>query len=78
MRQTQSESSQSGSAAPVPSRATPYRPINTATLELLRHWQQKDATTDPVQLHAAEEDLAEFMKSVNDARTLSGEPAVYP
>jgi hypothetical protein len=45
---------------------------------LLSIWQREDATTDPAQLQAAEEELAVFMKSVNEARTASGEPLVYP
>lgn len=51
---------------------------DAATLELLSIWQQEDATTDPAQLKAAEEELAVFMKAVNEARTASGEPLVYP
>jgi hypothetical protein len=49
-----------------------------ATLELLSIWQREDATTDPAQLKAAEEDLAMFMNAVNEARTVSSEPLVYP
>jgi hypothetical protein len=45
---------------------------------LLSIWQQEDATIDPAQLQAAEEELAVFMKAVNQARTASGEPLVYP
>ena len=61
-----------GSAVPVP------RSVDTATLDLLAVWQREDATSDPAQLKAAEEELAVFMKAVNEARTASGEPLVYP
>jgi hypothetical protein len=36
------------------------------------------ATTDPAQLKAAEEELAVFMNALNEARTASAEPLVYP
>jgi hypothetical protein len=51
---------------------------DAATLDLLSSRQQEDATSDPAQLTAAEEELAAFMKSANEARTASGEPLVYP
>jgi hypothetical protein len=35
-------------------------------------------TADPPQLRAAEEDLAAFMKNLNEARAASGEALVYP
>ena len=57
-----------GSAAPVP------RSVDTATLDLLAVWQREDATSDPAQLKVAEEELAAFMKAVNEARIASGEP----
>jgi hypothetical protein len=49
-----------------------------AMLDLLRRWPKEEATTDPVQLNAAEQELIEFMKAVNDARRFSGEPLLYP
>ncbi len=61
-----------GSAVPVP------RSVDTATLDLLSVWQREDATSDPAQLKVAEEELAVFMKAVNEARIPSGEPLVYP
>lgn len=76
----QSEPSQSGPEGRLPGSATPSvtQLVDTATLELLSIWQQEDATTDPAQLRAAEEELAVFMKAVNEARIASGEPLVYP
>lgn len=52
--------------------------IDTATLELLASWQRQDATANPDELRAAEEELAEFKKAMNENRTLSGQPVVYP
>ena len=71
---------QSGPAGRLPGSATPSAPksVDTATIDLLSVWQREDATSDPAQLKAAEEELAVFMKAVNEARTASGEPLVYP
>ena len=52
--------------------------VNTATLELLESWRLQDATDDPEQLRAAERDLTEFKKAMNQSRTLAGEPLLYP
>jgi hypothetical protein len=52
--------------------------IDTATLELLARWRQQDATADPEQVRAAERELAEFKKAMNDNRTIAGEPILYP
>jgi hypothetical protein len=79
-RPLQPEPSQIAPQGGPPGKGVPPVPhsVDTATLELLSIWQQEDATTDPVQLKAAEEELAVFMKAVNAARTASGEPLVYP
>jgi hypothetical protein len=76
----QSEPSQVGPQGGLPGTGVPLvaQSVDTATLELLSIWQQEDATTDPVQLRAAEEELAAFRNAVNGARTASGEPLVYP
>jgi hypothetical protein len=79
MRQPlQSEFPQIGPSPSPSSAASVPRSIDTATLDLLSVWQREDATSDPAQLKAAEEELAVFMKAVNEARTASGEPLVYP
>jgi hypothetical protein len=80
MRQPlQSEPPQIGPASRLPgSSAASVRSVDTATLDLLSVWQHEDATSDPAQLKAAEEELAVFMKAVNEARTASGEPLVFP
>jgi hypothetical protein len=52
--------------------------IDTATLDLLETWRLQDATDDPEQLRAAEQELTEFKKAMNENRTLLGEPLLYP
>jgi len=52
--------------------------IDTATLELLASWRAQDATDHPEDLRAAEQELADFKKAMNDNRTSSGEPRLYP
>jgi hypothetical protein len=54
------------------------RSVDKATLDLLSVWQREDATSDPAQLKAAEEELAVFIRAMNESRTASGEPLVYP
>jgi hypothetical protein len=79
MRQPlQSEPRQIGPASGLPRSTAVLRPVDAATIELLSLWQEEDATADQGQLRAAEEDLAAFMKNLNEARTASGEPLVYP
>lgn len=51
--------------------------IDTATLELLAEWQRQDATDNPEEVHAAEQELAEFKKAMNENRTAAGESALY-
>jgi hypothetical protein len=52
--------------------------LDTSTLELLANWRRQDATDDPAELRAAEQELAEFKKAMNESRTASGEPVLYP
>jgi hypothetical protein len=52
--------------------------IDTATLELLAEWQREDATDDPQEICAAEGELAEFKKMMNQNRALAGERILYP
>lgn len=76
----QSEPSQIGPVSRLPGSSGAAVPpsVDTATLDLLSVWQREDATSDPAKLKAAEEELALFIKAVNEARTASGEPLVYP
>jgi len=52
--------------------------IDTATLELLASWRQQDATTDPEQVQAAEKELAEFKKAMNENRAVVEESVLFP
>jgi hypothetical protein len=52
--------------------------IDTATLELLANWRVQDATTDPDRIRAAEPEIAEFKKAMNENRTAAGEPVLFP
>jgi hypothetical protein len=58
--------------------ALEHSPIDAATLELLATWQAQDATDEPAELRAAEQDLAEFKKAMNGTRARSGEPLLFP
>ena len=51
---------------------------DTATLDLLSSWQEQDATGDPTQIRAAEQEIADFKKARNEARALLGAPPIYP
>ncbi|MBK5294343.1 MAG: hypothetical protein JJE04_22010 [Acidobacteriia bacterium] len=62
----------------MPPPQAPSDAIDTATLELLAGWRLQDATTDPEQILAAERELAEFKKAMNENRTTAGEPVLYP
>ena len=66
--------------APLPPMAQPSNDssIDTATLELLASWRRQDATDNPEEIRAAEQELAEFKRAMNDNRALAGEPLLYP
>jgi len=65
---------------PMPSLAQPLNTgsIDTATLDLLTSWRAQDATDSPEELRAAEEELADFKRAMNESRTRVGEPLLYP
>jgi hypothetical protein len=52
--------------------------IDSVTLQLLRDWRLQDATDDPEEIRAAEQELAGFKKAMNANRILAGEPLLYP
>ena len=52
--------------------------IDTATLELLASWRVQDATEDQEEIRAAERELTQLKKAMNEARTISSEPLLYP
>ena len=53
-------------------------PIDYATIELLESWKRMDATDDPELVRAAEEELEEFMKAMNENRAATGERLIFP
>src|SRR4051794_20061223 len=52
--------------------------IDNATLELLAQWKAEDITKDPEAIRSAERELAEFKRAMNESRTESGEPLLFP
>jgi hypothetical protein len=52
--------------------------VDTVTLELLRTWRLQDATDNPEEVRAAEEEISAFMKAMNENRIVAGEPPLYP
>ena len=64
----------------VPPVVTPLAPvaIDTETLELLETWAREDATDDPEKLRAAQKELEEFKKAMNENRAACGERILYP
>ena len=56
----------------------PVGSVDTATLELLDSWKAQDATTDPEQIRAAEEEVNDFMKAMNENRAATGERLLFP
>jgi hypothetical protein len=52
--------------------------IDTATIDLLAEWRRLDATDDPDLIRAAEEELAEFERAMNENRALVGARLLFP
>jgi hypothetical protein len=52
--------------------------IDTATLKLLEGWRLQDATDSREEISAAEQELTEFKRAMNENRTSAGEPLLYP
>ena len=52
--------------------------IDTETLELLEALAREDATDDPEKLRAAQKELDEFKKAMNENRAVCGERILYP
>jgi hypothetical protein len=66
-------------AAPPPiAQSSQNGSIDRATLELLASWLIEDATKNPEEIQTAEQELAEFKRAMNENRTASGEPVLYP
>jgi hypothetical protein len=52
--------------------------VDTTTLDLLASWRRLDATDDPEEIRAAEQELAEFKRAMNDSRAVADELTLYP
>jgi hypothetical protein len=52
--------------------------VDCVTLDLLAKWRLQDATENPDEIGAAEQELAAFKKAMNENRTLAGQPLVFP
>ncbi len=49
-----------------------------ATIALLQSWLDEDATNDPDEIRAAEEELAELKRNMNAPRKEAGERLLFP
>jgi hypothetical protein len=52
--------------------------VDTATLDLLAAWKAEDATTDPEKIRAADKEVDDFMKAMNENRAATGERLLFP
>jgi hypothetical protein len=50
----------------------------TATMALMRSWLEEDATDDPAEQQAAEQELRDFKRGMNQSRKESGARLLYP
>ena len=50
----------------------------TATMILMRTWLEEDATDDPAEKRAAEQQLNEFKRQMNQPRKETGARLLYP
>ena len=74
-----SEPDQNEQARPLPASGGSGKPdIDYALLELLERWEKEDATDDPEKILAAEKDLEEFKRAMNENRTSIGGMPIYP
>ena len=48
------------------------------TIALLQSWLEEDATDDPEELRAADEELREFKRNMNQPRKEAGARLLYP
>jgi hypothetical protein len=52
--------------------------VDSATLELLATWKQEDAILTPDEVRAAQQELNDFKKAMNEIRSEAGELPLYP
>lgn len=57
---------------------TPPAAKQTTTMALLQSWLDEDATDDPDEIQAAEQELLEFKRSMNQPRKQAGARLLYP
>jgi hypothetical protein len=57
---------------------TPREQEETATMALMKSWLEEDATNDPEEIRAAEEELREFKRNLNLPRKETGARLLYP
>ncbi len=67
----------------VPQIGAPLQPgaageVNTEALALLAAWAHEDATDDPEKLRAAQKELDEFKRAMNENRAATGGRILYP
>jgi hypothetical protein len=65
-------------AFPLVAQSSDNGSVDTATLELLRNWRLQDATDDPEEIRAAEDEIAAFKKAMNENRIAAGESLLHP
>ncbi len=53
-------------------------PPDTATLELLAKWDERDATDDPAEIERRNRDFEEFKNAINETRRAAGARIIYP
>jgi len=69
---------QPSTAEPASVPPPPTGSIDTATLELLAAWKAEDATSDPEKLRAADKEIADFKKAMNETRAAVGARPLFP
>jgi hypothetical protein len=52
--------------------------VDSATIRLLASWRSQDATDDPAMIREADEGVAEFKRAMNENRTATAEPVLFP
>lgn len=77
MKQGTSQPDEASSRPPLAPSSDPGV-IDRGTLQLLEAWRDQDATDKPDEVSAAEQELAEFKRAMNESRAHAGEPPLYP
>jgi len=56
----------------------PIGSVDSSTLELFAAWKAEDATSDPEKVLAADREVDEFIKALNENRSVAGERPLFP